>query len=234
MQNSIIPLNELKQDITEMMELVSAQTETAVSAFFDFNVSDAEKVIIKEKEVNAFDLMIDKKSEKLMALYQPVANDLRYVISIIKINTYLERIGDNAQGIAKYSTQIGAQLPDEFLDKVGVKQQIQVVTEMFNLCIEAFENDDTKQAALVLTRDKEVDEINKNSTAAIIALLESNAHNAHDILLLQSVIRKLERVGDLLCNIAEDVIFYVDAKVLRHKNKKRDKYISKNLNEGNA
>ncbi len=230
-QSSIIPLEATKDHIVEMMILVQSQVNKTVSAVKRFDKDTVEEVLSSEKLVNALDLKIDKEIERIMALYKPLAIDLRFILSGHKINTFLERIGDNAQGICQYLLKMDQTPSAEYLEKLQVYKAFDIVVKMIDIVIDAYESEDTKLASQVLRLDRELDAINDSSMPVTVEAITSlsDAVGIQNFLYFQSMVRKMERMGDLLTNIAEEIIFSVDAKVLRHKRKKTEKYINKKI-----
>lgn len=229
MKNSVIPVGEIKEIVLEMFELVRSQVQDTKKAVVDFNHDLCREVLIQEKRVNALDLKIDKEAEKIMALYSPVAVDLRFIITALNINTFLERIGDNTQGICNYILSMDGPFDEETLSSSRLLEQIDITLEMLDFIIEAYSEEDTSKAARVLTLDAKIDEINDASLDFIMSKISSDLNGMKNYLYLLSMIRKTERIGDLISNLAEETIFYIDAKVLKHKKKKTNKYIENNI-----
>lgn len=232
MKNSVIPVGEIKEIVLEMFELVRNQVQDTRKAVLDFNHDLCREVLIQEKKVNALDLKIDKEAEKIMALYSPVAVDLRFIITALNINTFLERIGDNTQGICNYILSMDVPFNKETLSQSLLLEQIDITLEMFDYIIDAYTEEDTSKAARVLTLDTKVDEINNKALDFIMSKISSDLDGMKNYLYLLSMIRKTERIGDLINNLAEETIFYIDAKVLKHKKKKTNKYIENNIESG--
>lgn len=225
---TIIPIETLKEALLEMLNLVKHQVELTKEAVLNFNKDAAEEVIHREKQVNSLDLFIDKESEKVIALHQPVAVDLRFVISCLNMNTFLERIGDNAQSMCKYVLNMDHSFPSDIITKNKVERLFTLLDDMFVLCLEAQETEETSKAGVIFTKDREIDKINTDAVDIITEAIKADQENISSYLNLLSIIRKCERIGDLLENIAEQHIFYLDAKVLKHKKKKIKKFIEKN------
>ena len=216
-----IELKNLKRDMTEMFGLVYSQLEKARTALVDFDKDLAREVRINEKRVNSYELKLDRDIENIIALFNPVAVDLRFILANLKINSNLERIGDIAEGIAQFVLNINSS-PDE-----GLLQSTRVI-EMFDTAngivadvMRAYETEDTALARNAFTRDEILDEINIASTAAVAEFIKNHPEKINQSLFMLSTIRKLERVGDQCKNIAEEIIFYIEAKVLKHQKKNR-------------
>ena len=232
-QTSTIPLEIIKDSTIEMMELVQSQLQKTAKAVKDFDKDIVEQVMTSEKLVNALDLKIDKETEKIMAFYKPLAIDLRFILSGHKINTFLERIGDNAQGICKYLIKMESGPSSEYITNLQVYVALESVINMIEEVILAYETEDTRLASQVIRLDRELDLINDDSISVTVKALAQTTSptEVESILYFQSMVRKAERIGDLLKNIAEEIIFSVDAKVLRHKKKKTEKYINKKIDD---
>lgn len=220
-------LLEVKERVLDMMTLVKSQLEHARDASLNFDQDAAQHVIAKEKKVNALDLEIENETEKVLALFSPVASDLRFILSVLKINTFLERIGDNTESLAKYIDKQDNAYLDVDVKKSRLDEAFESAISMVDLVIVAFEEESSKLAAQVLTKDKQVDEINDAVAAVITEMIVAKTERTRQYLYLNSSVRKLERICDLVTNIAEEIIFYVDAKVLRHKKNKVDKFVKK-------
>ena len=215
-----IELNQIKQQVIEMMSLVKSQLAKGKDAVLTFDKDLVHEINANENRVNSMELGIDRAVENALALYSPVAVDLRFVMAAFKISADLERLGDNAVGIAKYIHNVDCQLAQENLKKIRFTEMYENAIAMLDDVFEAFEKEDTKLAREVFIKDAVLNEINSNAANIAIELIKKNPEKIHNYLYLLSIIRKLERVGDLTKNIAEELIFYSEAKVLKHKGKK--------------
>ncbi|MBK8503345.1 MAG: phosphate signaling complex protein PhoU [Saprospiraceae bacterium] len=225
MTNLEVELSNLKDNITEMMHLVESQLIKSQQAFALQDVGLAKEIHQIESRVDAQDLLIDKACENIIALYNPVASDLRFVLASFKIVAHLERIGDHADKIARYvrKKQIKNNYDKELLDSVRFNEMFETAINMVNMAIRAFVEEDSKLARKVFSEDVIMNEIYQASCYQIDAYTSDVIPHLDRILYLFSIINKLERVGDLSKNIAEETIFYTDAKTLRHqKLKKRE------------
>jgi len=210
----------LNNTVIEMLNLCISQLEKATEAFLTHDIDLAEEVINTENRVNALDLKIEKDCEKFLALYNPVAIDLRFIMATLKINFDLERIGDHAYGISKYIVDEDKKISPHLFETLKFEKMHDTITSMFENISEAYENKDVKVARKVFKQDKILDKINANSFAIVEAEIKKDNAVIDQTLLLFAVIKKFERVGDLIKNIAEEIIFYIDAEVLKHKKKK--------------
>ncbi len=214
-------LGELKTQLIEMTLLVRGQTEKAISAFYTFDKDLAKEIIKNEKRVNGSELIIDAKSEHILALFNPVAIDLRFVVASMKMVSDLERIGDNAKGIAQFILRSEEPFSQELIEKFRFREMTDTALDMLSILSESFESDNTEMARTIFSKDELMDEINVNANEVLTNYVKdiSDPHKILQAIYFLSVIRKMERSGDYITNVAEEIIFYVKAKVLRHKRK---------------
>ena|SRR5436190_11193869 len=212
-------LGQLKDEVKNMWEMVRGQLLKALSAFLNFDQDLAREVVVMEKRVNATELKIDRDCENIFALYSPVAIDLRFLLAVLKINSNLERTGDIAEGIAKHVITAERGFKPELLEATKVIEMYRESISMIEDTLTAFENEDTVLARTVFEKDEFLDEINGQANELIADYLKNSPAEMDHALYALSIIRKLERVGDQAKNIAEEIIFYVEAKVLKHINK---------------
>lgn len=211
----------LNQTGLEMLRLCEKQLENAREAFFNHDNDVAEEVLHTENRVNALDLKIDRDCERFIALHNPVASDLRFVLALRKINFDLERIGDHAFGISKYIIEVDTPIEERLLEKMRVREMFEATLSMLEDIAEAYIEVDTKVARKVFKKDKILNEINMEAFAIISEEVKKDPNLIDQFLLLFSVIKKLERIGDLITNIAEEIIFFREAEVLKHQKKKK-------------
>lgn len=217
----------LKKELVNMWILVQSQLNKAKEAMVQFDKDLAREVLVKEKRVNSFELKIDMDCENIFALHCPVAVDLRFLLAALKINTNLERIGDIAAGIALYVVESAVNFDMDALEKTSL---IRMYDEAVNILMDtrtAFEKEDTVLARSIFKRDDVLDDINDNAPGIVAEIIKADLNILPEALYMLSIIRKLERVGDQSKNIAEEIIFYVEAKILKHyessqKNKTED------------
>jgi phosphate transport system protein len=209
-------LKYLKEELIDMHRLVRLQVSKCKDALIGFDTDLAREVISAEKRVNALELKIDRDCENILALFNPVAVDLRFVLAALKINSNLERIGDNAESIARYVMDVSDAFPAEFISSYEIPEMSDVALSMLDDAIEALENENTAAARKIFLKDDALDAINKKATDTTIALMENKNKNPLHFLNLLSIVRKIERIGDQTKNISEEIIFYIEAKVLRH------------------
>ncbi len=220
MDNATYQREVINQAGLDMLNLSMSQLDKAKEAFINHDSDLAEEVMNIENRVNALDLKIEKDCEKFIALYNPVAIDLRFIMAVRKINYDLERIADHAYGISKYVTDSKNKIPSKLLEAVEFGKMYSTIVLMFENISEAYQNKNVKTARKVFKKDKILDEINLQSFQVIESEIKKDNNIIAEALLVFSVIKKLERVGDHLKNVAEEIIFYIDAEILKHNKKK--------------
>lgn len=160
--------------------------------------------------------MIDKACEQFVVRFNPVAVDMRFAFATFKINSHLERLGDNAKGIARFVKELDKGFDPQLLERLHLSDMIEIGLQMTKMNLDAYLNDDSSTAKQVFELDHKIDIINHKATDIIADYMKENLEEIKPCLALISTIRKLERVGDLNLNIAEEIVFYVDAKVMKH------------------
>lgn len=216
-------LEQLKAKLMEMWDLVEYQLQSGREALINSDNELADKVIKLGKKVNRYDIKIDRLCENFMALYTPVAVDLRKVLAILKINANLERIGDTAEGVSMFVKKIKSPLDQQLIEDTKAMIMYEEAMDMMTQCRKAFIHDDTELAKQVIKRDKVLNKIYRKADVVAANYMKDSPEGIMEGLMLYSIIKKLERVGDQITNIAEEIIFYQNAKVVRHKLKKKKK-----------
>lgn len=210
-------LQELKEEISEMWRLVLSQLEKAKQSFHHSNLELAREIITREKRIDAFELKIDSDCENYIALYSPVAIDLRLVLSLIKISNTLERIGDFAEGVARHVIDDDCnKINPQVIEELQLERMFDSLISMLSDSFVALESENTKIVGKILAKDDEIDALYHNSLNILTNYLQSEPSFIRCGLKIMLLIRKLERIGDHCSNIVEEIVFYVDAKVLKH------------------
>jgi phosphate transport system protein len=210
-------LQALKDNLMDMLLLVRNQMLKCKKAIQKNDTSVAEEVITDEKKVNMQELAIDRDCESILALYTPVATDLRLVLASLKITNDLERIGDNAKSLARFLTEHLDELPRHWLEKFNIEAMLDVLTDMLKDMGEALRKEDTKLAKQTTKNDEQLNKYNREAYKTTADLMEEHHDKSKILLTLFSLTRDLERAGDLTKNIAEELVFYIEAKVMKHK-----------------
>jgi len=237
MNNLVNELNYLREMSIEMMIMVKNQHEKAKNALVEFNLDLAEEIIRTEQRVNALELSIENKCENIIALFQPVATDLRFVLSIFKFVSELERIGDHADAIAKFLLDKTEPFDKEILKALKLEEMFNETNSMFEDVILAMNENNSAPARKVFKKDKDVNKHLRTAKKTIGDELSKFHPQSNELLTLYSAEVRLERVGDLLTNVAEEIIFYLEAEIMKHQNKKKTPAKGKKLhqkpNQGN-
>jgi phosphate transport system protein len=214
-------LQALKDNLCDMLDLVRNQMVKCRDAVQKSDLKLAEEVIEDEKKVNGQEIAIDRDCESILALYTPVATDLRLVLAALKITNDLERIGDNAKSLARFLITEKKEYKKNWLKDFNLEAMLDILVKMLSDMGEALRKDDTKLATKTVKKDEELNDYNKKAFKVTADLIKENPDNARTLLTLFSLIKNLERAGDLTKNIAEEIVFHIDAKVLKHKHDKK-------------
>jgi len=213
-----IQLAKLKTRLFKMCSLVDEQVQFALRAIEEEDMSLAEMVVERDKKVDKYDVKIEKICQKLFALNQPVAMDLRLIMSAMTINTNLERIGDIAENIAENFIRLRTK--PAFLEKTKINQMSMIVKEMLRNAIDSFIQNDPKLAEKVIRSDDELDALNAENHKVLIEIMKEDKESIEPAVTFLVTSRELERIGDHATNIAEDVFFIVEAELIKHKYEK--------------
>jgi phosphate transport system protein len=220
-------LESLSDLIFEMFELVKDQMHLTKEALLTGDQDLSSEIMMKEKRVNAYEISVDRECEDFIALQTPVASDLRFTIAALKISGSLERIGDHAYRISSFVFDDLMKLNKELVELLQIPTMFDDIDDMLINACDALESGDIKLAKKVFKQDKTLDKINRDIPKLLGEYYKKDNYNIQNIILLSRTIGKLERVGDLAKNIAEEVIFYYESKVIKHK--KKNKRIEKKL-----
>lgn len=212
-------IHQLKTSIIEMWHTVISQVSKSQQALQNFDKDIVRNIQVNEKMVNTYELKIDKDCENIIALFNPVAVDLRFVLSVLKINYNLERIGDYAHGISKLIDDLETPFSEELLKSCRVMEMYEITLGLLIDTLSSFENENKELTKTVFGKDKNLNKINKEATQKIADYIISTPSEVKMAMNTLSIIRKLERVGDHIQNLAEEMIFFMEAKVLKHSKK---------------
>lgn len=200
-----------------MWNMVESQVRKSFEAVTSHNKELAHEIVAREKSVNAQELVIDHHCENFIALFNPVAIDLRFVLSLLKINNNMERIGDFAESIALFVIYEQSKAIDvELAKQLQLRKMFDTVLRMMEQSRAALSKEDGKLASHVLGLDDVVDQINRDAVEILASYITAHPEQTREAMGIHNVVRRVERMGDRLSNIAENVVFYVDAKELRH------------------
>ena len=208
-------IENLKKLILDLSAMVEENLYNAVHSIGKRDSSIANKTIEADFEVNEMEIDIEEECLKVLALYQPVAADLRYIVMLMKINADLERISDLSRNIAERSLHLvnreKVEIPFDF------SEMAETTMWMLKKSMDAFVNQDLELAQTVTSKDDEVDEINRRMYDVVKTDVRKNLQNLDQLVDLLCISRNIERIADHSVNIAEDVIYMIDGKIVRHK-----------------
>jgi phosphate transport system protein len=212
-------LQALKNRLLNMGAMVEERVQQAVQALMARDIEAVERIIHGDHEVNDLQIEIDDRCLKLLALQQPMASDLRLITAAMKINADLERIGDQAVNIAEQALKILSLPPLKPL--IDLPRMAEMAERMTRESLDAFVRRDAALARSILKRDDEVDQLKDQVFRVLLTYMMADPGTIERALSLILVSRHLERIADHATNVAEDVIFVVEAKDVRHHHEER-------------
>lgn len=208
----------LKKKILRLSAIVEENVERAVRSVEKRDASLAQKVIEEDKAVDVMEIEVEEECLKVLALHQPVATDLRFIIAVLKINNDLERIGDLSVNIAQRCLVLAQREHFEFTSNFPTMMERARV--MLKNCLDSLVNLDAKLALSVCAADDEVDAMYREMFDKVKAGISQDPTRVDDFLQMLSITRHLERIADHTTNIAEDVIYMIEGSIIRHSNGK--------------
>ena len=208
-------LDHLKKDVLQLGYQVETAINNSIICLIDRRPELAENIFSGEQLINEKEVQIEESCLKILALHQPVAVDLRFIVVVLKVNNDLERMGDFAINIAKRALFLASknpiQYPTEFTQTMAKS-----ITIMVRDSLESLITLDAKMARNVIAMDNDVDDANRQMYVKLQALMKEDSTSVERAVSLLSTSRYLERIADLATNIAEDVLFMVEGEVIRH------------------
>ncbi len=209
-------IDRLKEMLLTVGGMVEKSVDEALRAIESRNVELARQVIQNDDEIDRMDVEIEEECLHTLALYNPVASDVRYVVAVLTINKDLERIGDLAVGLAKEAIFLADEPPIQQapFDLMGEGRHVR---QMLKDCLDALVNRDTALARQVLRADDEVDRIHREMYRKVKEAIRQNPLDSGRFIELLNSSRQLERIADHAVNIAEDVIYVVEGRIVRHR-----------------
>jgi phosphate transport system protein len=207
-------LDELKHRILAMAGMAEQAIDLAVQAYSQRDLSMCQRVLENENSINRAEREVDELAVDLLAMQQPMAVDLRFILAVIKINADLERVGDQAVNIAQRVMNMIELSPADL--PVDIPAMATRVRAMVRDALRSFIEGDTELAKHVLEADDEIDRMNHEAFAELSRCMQTQPESAVQALDALSIARNLERVADHATNIAEDVIFWVRGADVRH------------------
>ena len=216
----------LKEIFVEYVELVQSQFEKSILILKENNIELIHEVLRNEKRVDSGELTVEKNCENILALFQPVATELRLVTAILKSVSDLERIGDHAKNIAQLAeSRLGNPIQSSLIEQYNVVGLAKKVSEMAEILIEAFEESNSVKASKVFKLDYEINKEYRKILTNLKSDIKENIKFSDDYFDLFHIVVRIERAGNLFSNFAEEIIFYINAENLKHKKKKKEKII---------
>jgi phosphate transport system protein len=207
-------IEHVKQHLLKIAELVENQVRLGTQSLVTRDLELATKVIEGDAEIDRQEVLLEEECLKLLALHQPVANDLRFIIAALKINNDLERIGDLSESISICAKQLtqhrNLEVPSE------IQELTKRVKLMLKKCLLSFLEEDVEIAREALFSDREIDELNRNFRNYVISEIKKTPENTEELLLFLASAKALERIGDQASNIAEDIIYLLTGEIIRH------------------
>lgn len=219
-------LVDVQNEVTDMWSLVQSQMSKSQEALMAMDTEIAKQVQVREKLVNSYDLKIDSMIEDFIALYNPVAVDLRFLLAMLNVNNNLERIGDYAESIARFVVRNSeASIDKELMEKLHINDMFRHAIRMIETSRRALIERNIELAKDVAEEDNMLDELNADANRIIAEYAGQHPESMKVCLELSNVFRKLERTGDHINNVLEDIIFYINAEVIKHDGKHSDEEI---------
>ena len=207
-------LTVLKKKFLKLSTVVEELLVQSIKAFEDMDQEKAKEVIEKGKEVDVLEIELEEECLKTLALYQPMASELRFVVSMLKINSDLERIGDLAENISERVVFLADKEKVEI--EVDYLDMMANVLTMLKKSLDAFVNMDAELAKEVCSLDKIVDDYRRDIFNYVADNIQASNTPAKNMLNMLSISRYLERIADHITNVAEDVIYLVEGEIIRH------------------
>lgn len=208
-------LDHLKHEILAVGTLVEEAIDKSLRGLKDRDAALIDEIIEGDQEIDQREVEVEEECLKVLALHQPMAADLRFVVSVLKVNNDLERMGDLATNIAR-RTRHALMHPRNSEPLVSFGEIGQKVLEMVHLSLEALVHQDSSMARAVCQMDEQVDEIHRATYQQLKNAMRESPEVVEDAVSALTVSRSLERIADLATNIAEDIVFMVDGEVIRH------------------
>jgi phosphate transport system protein len=213
-------LDRIKKELLTTGLMVEKALNDSIESLVDRHPELAKAVILGDDSIDQKENQIEEECLKVLALHHPVANDLRFVIAVLKVNNDLERVGDLAVNIAERSIYLASHEPLQAVLNFHV--MVDRVQAMVSKSLDALIRMDTKLAHIVLTLDDEIDDLNREMYTTLQDIMRQSPDFIERAVQTLSVSRYLERIADLSTNIAEDVVFMVDGDLIRHQVEKLD------------
>ena len=208
-------IDQLKEKILRVGTMVEEAISKSITALINRDVSLAQRVAASDEQIDRMEVEVEEECLKILALYQPVAADLRFVVAALKINNDLERMGDLAKNIAKRVAQLANGEPCELPPEI--RTMAMQAQEMVKQSLDAVVRADPTLARQVREEDDAVDESRQQIRRKVLKGIKEHPENVENLLRVNSVSKHIERIADMATNIAEDVIYMVEGEIVRHR-----------------
>lgn len=208
-------IDQLKEKILRVGTLVEEAISKSITALINRDTALAQRVVASDEQIDRMEVEVEEECLKILALYQPVAADLRFVVAALKINNDLERMGDLAKNIAKRVAQLANGGPWELPPEI--RTMAMQAQEMVKQCLDAVVNADPTLARRVRESDDAVDDARQQIRRHVMQGIQNHPDRVENLLRINSVSKHIERIADMATNIAEDVIYMVEGEIVRHR-----------------
>ena len=208
-------IGQLKERILRVGTLVEEAISKSITALINRDGNLAQRVMMSDEEIDRMEVEVEEECLKILALYQPVAADLRFVVAVLKINNDLERMGDLAKNIAKRVAQLTSGKPYELPPEI--RTMAMKAQEMVKQCLDAVVNADPALARQVREEDDAVDVGRQKIRRRVLQGIKEDPEDVENLLRINSVSKHIERIADMATNIAEDVVYMVEGDIVRHR-----------------
>ena len=208
-------IESLKEKILRVGTLVEEAISKSITAVINRDTALAQRVQASDEQIDRMEVEVEEECLKILALYQPVAADLRFVVAALKINNDLERMGDLAKNIAKRVSQLAGGEPIELPPEI--RMMAMQAEEMVRQCLDAVVTADPILARRVREQDDAVDEARQKIRRRILKGIQERPENLENLLRINSISKHIERIADMATNVAEDVIYMVEGDIVRHR-----------------
>lgn len=204
----------LKSHLVSMSGIAEELVRLAVEALLDRDIAKAQEVVKRDDQLDALELTVDDLAINLLALQQPMARDLRFITAAMKIGNDLERVGDHAVNIAEELEFLLKASPVPMLPEL--EEMARIATDMLSDALNAFVNADSRIAREVVQRDDRVDELHENNFRILLTHMMEDPRKITAGMDLFLVSGNIERIADLATNVAEEVVFFVEGRTIKH------------------
>jgi len=208
-------IGNLKEKIRRVGTVVEEAISKSISAVINRDVQLAQRVLANDEAIDRMEVEVEEECLKILALYQPVAADLRFVVAVLKINNDLERMGDLAKNIAKRVAQLEGAGPVDLPPEI--RTMAMQAEEMVRECLAAVIDADPVLARRIREQDDVVDQARQKVRKRILAGIKEHPENVEVLLRINSITKHIERIADMATNVAEDVIYMVEGDIVRHR-----------------